>query len=269
MKDRANTKYVKDADGSGAYGFEGAGELAGRVAVVTGGSRGIGAAVALRLASLGADVVITYVRGEDAAHDVVRKIGATGRRGLAVRADSADADGAVAAVERAVAEFGRLDVLVNNAGVGRLGPIGGLTTDDVDEVLAVNVRGVFLASRAAAGVMGRGASIVTIGSCMAQRVPGAGGTLYAMSKAALSGLNRALARELGERGITANLVLPGPVDTGMNPADGPMAAGQAAMTALGRFGAPDEVASVVGFLAGPGGSYMTGAEVAVDGGHAA
>ncbi|MER5731291.1 SDR family oxidoreductase [Streptomyces sp. NPDC002138] len=239
------------------------------VALVTGGSRGIGAATALRLAADGADVSITYVSDGEAAAEVVRKIEAYGRTGLAVRSDAGDPAAAAAAVERTVRELGRLDVLVNNAGVGVLGPLDGLTLADVDRVLAVNVRGAFLAAQAAAARLGRGGRIITIGSCMTQRVPGPGGCLYGMSKAALIGLTKALARELGERGITANLVHPGPVDTDMNPADGPYAAGQSAMTALGRFGTPDEVAATVSFLAGPDAAYVTGAEFSVDGGHAA
>ncbi|MFI6644846.1 3-oxoacyl-ACP reductase family protein [Streptomyces sp. NPDC050504] len=240
----------------------------GKVALVTGGSRGIGAATALRLARDGADVAITYVNGEEAAREVVGKIEAAGVRGLALRADSADPVAAAGAVERAHEAFGRLDVLVNNAGVGLLGPIEGFSLDDVDRVLAVNVRGVFLASQAAAVRLERGGRIITIGTCMTQRVPGPGGTLYTMSKSALTGLTKALARELGGRGITANVVHPGPVDTDMNPADGPHAKGQAALTALGRFGAAEEVASVVAFLAGESAGYVTGAEYAVDGGHA-
>ncbi|GGL81451.1 3-oxoacyl-ACP reductase [Streptomyces fumigatiscleroticus] len=241
--------------------------LTGKVALVTGGSRGIGAATALRLARAGADVAITYVSGEEAAEDVVRAVEARGRRAVALRADFADAAQAAGTVERAVRTLGGLDVLVNNAGVGVLGPLESLSPADVDRVLAVNVRGVFLASQAAAAVLPAGGRIITIGSCMTQRVPGPGGTLYAMSKSALTGLTRALARELGGRGITANVVHPGPTDTDMNPADGPYAADQAAMTALGRFGTADEVASVVVFLAGA--AYVTGAEYAVDGGHAA
>ncbi|CAM5236153.1 MULTISPECIES: 3-oxoacyl-ACP reductase family protein [Streptomyces] len=241
--------------------------LPGRTALVTGGSRGIGAATALRLAREGADVAVTYVTGKEAAEDVVRAVEALGRRAVALRADSGDPEEAASAVTAAVRELGRLDVLVNNAGVGVLGPLESLSPADVDRVLAVNVRGVFLTSRAAAAVLPRGGRIITVGSCMTQRVPGPGGTLYAMSKAALVGLTKALARELGERGITANIVHPGPTDTDMNPADGPFAPAQASATALGRFGTAEEVAETIAHLAGA--AYMTGAEVAVDGGHAA
>lgn len=243
--------------------------MSGTVALVTGGSRGIGAATALRLAQEGADVAITYLRDKEAAEDVVRRIEALGRRGLALRADSADAVEAVESVRSAARAFGRLDVLVNNVGVGLLGPLDSLSLADIDRVLSANVRGVFLASQAAAPHLGHGGRIITIGTCMTQRVPGPGGTLYAASKSALIGLTKALARELGGRGITANIVHPGPVDTDMNPAGGPHGPGQAAMTALGRFGTADEVASMVAYLAGGQAGYVTGAEFAVDGGHAA
>lgn len=243
------------------------GTLDGKAALVTGGSRGIGAATALRLAREGADVAVGYVNGKEAAEDVVRAVEALGRRAVALRADTGDATEAAEVVHAAAEALGRLDILVNNAGVGVLGPLDTLSLADVDRVLDINVRGVFLASQAAAARLPEGGRIITIGSCMAQRVPGPGGTLYATSKAALAGLTKALARELGGRGITANLVLPGPIDTDMNPADGPYAAGQAAMTALGRFGTAEEVASTVAHLAGA--TYVTGAEFSVDGGHAA
>jgi NAD(P)-dependent dehydrogenase (short-subunit alcohol dehydrogenase family) len=243
--------------------------LDGKVALVTGGSRGIGAATALRLARAGADVALTYVNAKDAADGVVRAIEALGRRAVALRADSGDAAEAAGAVHAAADALGRFDVLVNNAGLGVLGPLADLGLADVDRVLAVNVRGVFLACQAAAARMPDGGRIITIGTCMTQRVPGPGGTLYTTGKAALTGLTKALARELGPRGITANVVHPGPTDTDMNPADGPYAAGQAAMTALGRFGTADEVAAMVTYLAGPDAAYVTGAEFSVDGGHAA
>ncbi|MGW6539094.1 SDR family NAD(P)-dependent oxidoreductase [Streptomyces sp. NPDC055051] len=241
----------------------------GTTVLVTGGSRGIGAATAVRLAREGADVAFTYVRDEAAAEEVAARIEAAGRRALPLRADAADAGDAAGAVHRAADDLGRLDVLVNNVGIGVLGPLAELTLADVDRVLAVNVRAAFLASQAAAERLPDGGRIITIGTCMTQRVPGPGGTLYTLSKAALVGLNRALARELGGRRITANIVHPGPVDTDLNPADGPMAEGQIGLTALGRFGTPDEVAAAVAYLAGPGGRFVTGAELSVDGGHAA
>ncbi|KQX57000.1 MULTISPECIES: SDR family oxidoreductase [unclassified Streptomyces] len=241
----------------------------GTAVLVTGGGRGIGAATAVRLAREGADVAFTWVQDEVRAKEVAARIEAVGRKALPLRADAADAGDAAGAVEWAADALGRLDVLVNNAGVGVLGPLESLALADVDRVLAVNVRAAFLASQAAAARLPEGGRIVTIGSCMAQRVPGPGGVLYAMSKTALIGLTKALARELGGRGITANLVHPGPIDTDMNPADGPYADGQSALTALGRFGTAEEVAATVAFLAGPEGRYVTGAEFAVDGGHAA
>lgn len=255
--------------GKGIDNTEGGDAMKGKVALVTGGSRGIGAATALRLAREGADVAVTYVRGKEAAAEVVRAVEAFGVRGLALCADSSDAVEAGGVVDRVVGEFGRLDVLVNNAGAGVLGPLDSLSLADVDHVLAVNVRGVFLTSQAAAPHLGTGGRIITIGSCMSQRVPGPGGTLYATSKSALIGLTKALARELGARGVTANIVHPGPTDTDMNPADGPFASGQVALTAVGRFAAADEVASMVAYLAGSEAAYVTGAEFAVDGGHAA
>ncbi|CAL9657993.1 3-oxoacyl-ACP reductase family protein [Streptomyces sp. enrichment culture] len=243
--------------------------LNGRTALVTGGSRGIGAATARRLAREGADVALTYVHDKDAADAVVRDIEALGRRAVALRADAADTVEAADAVRRAAGELGGLDVLVANAAVGVMEPLENLSLADIDRVLAVNVRGVFLAARSAAALMGSGGRIITVGSCVTARVPGPGATLYAMSKSAVVGLTKALARELAGRGITANVVHPGPTDTDMNPADGPYASGQAAMTALGRFGTAEEVASMVTFLAGPEAAYVTGAEFSVDGGYAA
>ncbi|WKX72194.1 SDR family NAD(P)-dependent oxidoreductase [Streptomyces sp. XD-27] len=243
--------------------------LDGKAALVTGGSRGIGAAVALRLAQDGADVALTYHSDADAAAKVVDGIKALGRRAWSVRADSSDPEAVRAAVAGAAAEFGRLDILVNNAGTGVMGPVGDLSLEDVDRVLAVNVRAPFLAAQAAAGLLPEGGRVIGIGSCMAERVTFPGGSLYAMSKSALTGLTKALARELGPRGINVNLVHPGPIDTDMNPADGESAAMQSGLTALGRYGQPWEVAATVAHLAGDGGRYITGASIAVDGGFAA
>ena len=241
-------------------------DLDGKVALVTGGSRGIGAAIADRLAADGADVALTYVRGADAAARVAERIRERGRRALAIAADGADAEAVTAAVERTAEELGRLDVLVANAGVYPYGPVEDVTLEELDHTLALHVRGVFVAAQAAARRMEDGGRVIAIGSCFADRVPIAGIALYAMSKAALGGLARGLARDLGPRGITANVVHPGPTDTDMNPADGEDAAPQIASTALGRFGAAPEIAATVAHLAGPGGRWVTGAEIAVDGG---
>ncbi|MFD9889595.1 3-oxoacyl-ACP reductase family protein [Amycolatopsis sp. NPDC059027] len=243
--------------------------LDGKVALVTGGSRGIGAATALRLAEEGADVALTYATNGEKAAGIVDRIKALGRRALAVQADSADADAVTRAVDATVAEFGRLDILVNNAGVGFVGPLEATGIDDVDRVLAVNVRGVFAATKAAAGHLGDGGRVITIGSCVAERVPGPGMTLYALSKTAMVGLTKGLARELGPRGITVNLVQPGPTDTDMNPADGPYAADQRSLTVFDRYGEAGEVANTVAFLAAPASGYVTAAILSVDGGHAA
>ncbi|MGW4219551.1 SDR family NAD(P)-dependent oxidoreductase [Streptomyces bacillaris] len=240
-----------------------------RAALVTGGSRGIGAAVALRLAEAGVDVAITYVRDEEAARAVVAKIEGTGRRGVALRVDAADAGAAGRAVHEAADMLGRLDVLVNNAGIGVLGPIAELPDAEVERVLAVNVRAVFLACRAAADRLADGGRVVSVGTALSRYVGGPGSTLYGMSKSALVGLTKPLARELGPRGITVNLVQPGPVDTDLNPAGGPLAEGQRAATALGRFGTAEEVASLVAYLASAEAGFITGTEIVVDGGHAA
>jgi len=242
-------------------------DLAGRTALVTGGSRGIGAATARRLAELGADVAITYVAAPGRAEAVIAEIEALGRRGIAIRADSAVPADVTGAVERTVAVLGRLDILVNNAGVFPYGPPEQVTLEEIDRTLAVNVRAVFLASQAALPHLGDGGRIISIGSCLGQRVPAAGTTLYSMSKSALIGFTRGLARDLGPRGITVNLVDPGSTDTEMNPADGPAADEQRGFMALGRFGRPEDIAAMVGYLAGEGGRFVTGAAIAVDGGY--
>jgi len=243
--------------------------LAGKVALVTGGSRGIGAAVVGRLARDGADVALTYARAAGQAQAVVAEIEAAGRQGLAIVADSAQPHAVVAAVERTADTFGRLDILVNNAGIFPNGPLEQVTLEEVDRTLAVHVRAAFLASQAAARHMGAGGRIISIGSCFADRVPYPGVTLYAMSKSALVGLTRGLARDLGPRGITANVVHPGSTDTDMNPADGPDADVERGLMAVGRYGRPEEIAAMVAHLAGEGGAFVTGAMIAVDGGFAA
>jgi 3-oxoacyl-[acyl-carrier protein] reductase len=241
-------------------------DLTGRVALVTGGSRGIGAAVALRLARDGADVAITYRAERDRAAEVVARIQALGRRALAVRADSAEPADLTAAVERTAAELGRLDVLVNNAGIFPYGPFEDVGLDELDRTLAVHVRAPFVAAQAASRHLGPGGRIISIGSNLAERVADPGVAAYAMSKAALTGFSRALARELGPRGITVNVVHPGSTDTDMNPADGPDAELQRAHTALGRFQTAEDVAATVAHLAGPDGRTITGTALLVDSG---
>jgi 3-oxoacyl-[acyl-carrier protein] reductase len=241
-------------------------DIKGKTALVTGGGRGIGAAVAVQLAAAGADVVVTYRDNAERAADVVARVEATGSRALAVRADSADAAAVTAAVERTVAEFGRLDILVNNAGAFPVGPVEELDQETFDHTIAVNVRAPYLASRAAARHMTEGGRIISIGSNVAERTVFPGFTLYALSKTALTGLTKGLARDLGPRGITANVVVPGATDTELNPADGPNAATVNGFIALGHYGTPDDVAATVVHVAGPAGRYITGATLTVDGG---
>jgi 3-oxoacyl-[acyl-carrier protein] reductase len=240
--------------------------LIGRVALVTGGSRGIGAAIAVRLAGEGADVVLTYREAEENAAKVVREIEAFGRRGLALQADSADPVAVRTAVDRTAAELGRLDVLVNNAGVFPFGPFEHVSLEELDRTVAIHVRAAFVAAQAASPYLGAGGRIINIGSNLAERVPHDGIALYSMTKSALTGLTRALARELGPRGITVNVVHPGSTDTDMNPADGPAAEEQRVRTALGRFQTADDVAATVAHLAGAGGRTITGASLLVDSG---
>lgn len=240
--------------------------LTGRTALVTGGSRGIGAAIATRLGELGADVAVTYARSERRAQEVVDGLASRGVRGLAIRADSASADDVVAAVEQTGTAFGRLDILVNNAGVFPFGPIDTVSVEEVDRTLAIHARAVYLASQAAVRHMPDGGRIISIGSNLAERVPFPGVTLYSMSKAALIGFTKGLARDLGNRNITVNLVQPGSTDTDMNPADAAGADEQRALSALGRYAAAADVADSVAFLASAGASNITGAVLTVDGG---
>lgn len=244
-------------------------QLMGKKVLVTGGSRGIGAATAVALAEYGADVAITYNSSAEAAASVVKEIESLGRRGFAFAIDAGDAVAVGNGVRRAAEALGGLDVLVNNAGIGAIAPIGDLSMDTVDQVLAVNVRGVYAATQAAVPLLSDGGRVVHIGSCAAERVTSPGMTLYAMSKAALVGLSKALARELGGRNITSNVIQPGPTDTDMNPADGPFADPQLADLALTRFATPAEVAAAVAYLAGPHAAYITGTHLTIAGGHTA
>jgi 3-oxoacyl-[acyl-carrier protein] reductase len=240
-------------------------QLNGKVALVTGGSRGMGAAIALRLAEQGADVALTYARSADKAEAVAGQIAALGRRALAIAADNADPASIEAAVRQTVEAFGRLDILVNNAGIFNAAPIDALSLADFDETMAINLRAVFVASKAAAAHMTEGGRIISIGSNLAERVPHEGLTIYSASKAALVGLTKGLARDLGSRGITANVVHPGSTDTDMNPADGPHADDQRSRMAIPRFGEASDIAELVAWLAGPQSRFITGAGITIDG----
>lgn len=241
-------------------------ELAGKRALVTGASRGIGAAIALALAKRGADVAITYQSSDAAAKQVVSAIEALGRRAFAIKADSADAQAVIDSVDQAAEQLGGLDILVNNAGIGRPGLLADLSLDQIDALLDVNVRGVIVASKAAIAHLPEGGRIISIGSSAAERVSVPGMSVYAATKSALLALTRGLARELGPRGITVNIVHPGSTDTELNPATGDFADVQRAFTALGRFGKPEDVAEAVAFLAGPSAGQITGTGLVVDGG---
>jgi 3-oxoacyl-[acyl-carrier protein] reductase len=240
--------------------------LTGKVALVTGASRGIGAAIAKRLAEDGAAVALTYTSSPEKADEVVRAIESAEGRALAIRADSADPEAVKSAVAETVKVFGRLDILVNNAGVLALAPIHEFSPDDFDRLIAVNIKGVFVATQEAVRHMGEGGRIIMIGSINSDMVPFVGGSVYALTKAAIAGFTRGLARDLGPRGITVNNVQPGPVDTDMNPADGPSADSLRSMIALHRYGRGNEIASLVSYLASAEAGFITGASIKIDGG---
>lgn len=241
-------------------------DLTGKIALVTGGSRGIGAAIARRLAAAGADVALTYQHAEGQAKTVVDAVEALGRRAVAIQADSADAAAVRAAVDRTASELGGLDILVNNAGIFPAKPFEEFTVAEIDNALNVHARAAFVGAQAAIAHMTDGGRIISIGTNLTDHAPFAGLALYNLSKSALNGFTKALARELGPRAITVNLVQPGSTDTDMNPGDGAHAQQQRDLTALGRFGAADDVAATVAFLAGPSGRSVTGAFLTVDSG---
>ncbi|MEV6427150.1 SDR family oxidoreductase [Nocardia sp. NPDC051463] len=241
-------------------------DLTGKVALVTGGSRGIGAAIARQLAAAGADVAVTYRSADVLAKSVVAEIEALGRRAIAIQADSADAADVKGAVDRTATELGRLDVLVNNAGIFPAKPFEEFTVAEVDRALNIHARAAFVGAQAAVAYMTDGGRIISIGTNLSEHAPFGGLSLYNLSKSALNGFTKALARELGPRNITVNLVQPGSTDTDMNPADGDHAAHQRELSALGRFGTADDIAATVSFLAGDTGRSITGAFFTVDGG---
>ena len=241
-------------------------KLANKVALVTGGSRGIGAAIAKRLAADGASVAITYAKDGGAASDVVKAIERDGGKAIAILADAADVKAVTAAVEKTVATFGRLDVLVNNAGTAIPKPFEEATLEEMNRVIDINIRGVYVATQAALKHMESGGRIISIGSAVGERVVAPGLVPYAGTKGAVKMFTQALAREIGSRGITVNNVQPGPIDTDLNPAAGDWAVPQKAATALDRYGRVDEIAAAVAFIAGPESSYITGSNLTVDGG---
>jgi len=244
-------------------------QLENKRALVTGGSRGIGAAIVKRLAREGAHVALTYLSKPDHANETVQAARALGVQALAIHADNADAQAVVAAVERTVREWGGLDILVNNAGIAVMAPIDDYHLEEFDRMVAVNLRAVFVATQAAVKHMPAGGRVITMGSCNAERMPFGGGSVYSMGKAALVGLVKGLARDLGPRGITINNVQPGPIDTDLNPAHGDFADTLRSLMALPRYGTADEVAALVAYLAGPEAGFVTGASLTIDGGFTA
>ncbi|WP_046900768.1 MULTISPECIES: SDR family oxidoreductase [Gluconobacter] len=237
-----------------------------RAALVTGGSRGIGAAIALRLATDGYDVAISYASNERAAADIVSKIEAKGRKAVAIKANGGTAEGNRAVVTKAVETFGRLDALVCNAGIYPYGPIDQMTVEQIDQVLNLNVRAVMIETMEAVKHLGQGGRLIYIGSAFGARAPFPGISLYSATKAALEGFARGVARDVGPKGITVNVVEPGPIDTDLNPADGEGAALISSFTATNSYGKVADIADFVGFLASPAASYITGASLPVDGG---
>lgn len=240
--------------------------LTGKRAFITGASRGIGAAIARRLAAEGADIAMTYARSPDLAQALITEIQQQGRRAIAIPADNSDTAALKSAVDQAARVLGGLDILINNAGIWRGGALEELTPEDIDVTLAVNVRAVVTACQAAAVHMREGGRIISIGSCLAEHTGRPGVSLYSLSKAALIGWTQGLARDLGPRGITVNIIHPGPTDTDMNPADGPSSEGLRARMAIPRYGEPQDIAGLVAFVAGPEGRFITGAGLAIDGG---
>ncbi|GLS22963.1 3-oxoacyl-ACP reductase [Labrys miyagiensis] len=240
--------------------------LSNKAALVTGASRGIGAAIAKRLAADGANVAITYARGANAAAEVVKAIETFGGKAIAIQADATDAKAVTAAVEATVSAFGRLDVLVNNAGTAIPKPFEESTLEEMDQVIDLNLRGVLVATQAALKHLGSGGRIINIGSCVGERMMTPGLVAYSATKGAVKMFTQGLSREVGPRGITVNNIQPGPIDTDLNPAAGDWATPQTENTALKRYGHVDDIAAMVAFVAGPEASYITGANLTVDGG---
>jgi 3-oxoacyl-[acyl-carrier protein] reductase len=241
-------------------------KLSGKVALITGGSRGIGASIARRLAADGASVAVTYAKDAKSASAVVKAIEGDGGKAIAIQADAADLEAVRGAVEKTVATFGRLDVLVNNAGTAIPKKFEETTLEEMDLLINLNFRSTMVATQAALKHMTSGGRIIMIGSCVGERVMTPGLVAYSATKGAVKMFAQGLSREVGGRGITVNNVQPGPIDTDLNPAAGDWAVPQKAATALDRYGTVDEVAALVAFVASPESSYITGSNLTVDGG---
>ena len=240
--------------------------LSGKVALVTGGSRGIGAAIASRLAADGADVTLTYARSPEAADGAVQRIIEAGGTARAIHANALERGAGAAAVGNVVSRRGRLDILVSNAGVNIMKPLDQLDDETYDAVFDVNVRASLEVIREAAAAMDRGGRIIAVSATIANHFFAPGLGLYGASKAALNAFVQGWSRDLGPRGITINAIVPGPVDTDMNPSQSDLGQRLHEMVPLGRHGRAEEVAALAGFLAGPESSFITGARIIVDGG---
>lgn len=242
-------------------------DLGNKIAFVQGGSRGIGAAIVSKLAEQGATVAFTYANSEQAAHQLADELSAKGSKVIALKADSSSSQEVINAINKVVTEFGKIDILVNNVGIFVMNKIQDVTLDEIEKIMAVNIKSVVVASNEAAKHMPDYGRIINIGSINAERVPTEGLTLYSMTKSAIKGLTKGMARDLGERFITVNNIQPGPVDTDMNPADGEMASSLIDIMAIKRYGHKSEIAALVSWLCSEHAGYITGANINIDGGY--
>jgi len=242
-------------------------DLGNKIAFVQGGSRGIGAAIVSKLAEQGATVAFTYANSDQAAHHLVDELSANGSKVIALKADSGSPEQIIEAINHVVTAYGKIDILVNNVGIFVMNKIQDVTLDEIEKIMAVNIKSVVVASNEAAKHMPDYGRIINIGSINAERVPTEGLTLYSMTKSAIKGLTKGMARDLGERFITVNNIQPGPVDTDMNPADGEMASSLIDIMAIKRYGHKSEIASLVSWLCSEHAGYITGANINIDGGY--